>query len=84
MDLLALEQGVLAMDLEESRRMHELVGDGMDTVKGAAEFLRVSIATIYNLMGNGELPYAKIGRSRRIPRRALIELASRNLVRGHS
>jgi excisionase family DNA binding protein len=63
-------------------RARELVADGMATVKEAAAFLRVSVAQLYNLMHNGDVPYLKIGRSRRVPRRALIELAARNLVGG--
>jgi excisionase family DNA binding protein len=62
----------------------EVVEDGLCTVKEAGAFLRVSIALIYRLMETGKLPYAKIGRCRRIPRRALVELAARHLVGGHS
>lgn len=58
-----------------------LLGDGLETPKGAAAFLKISVAQLYRLMESGALPYVKIGRSRRIPRRALIELAARNLVR---
>lgn len=58
-----------------------LMAGGFDTVKSAAAFLRVSIAKIYNLMETGELAFTKIGRSRRIPHRALVELAARNMVR---
>jgi excisionase family DNA binding protein len=59
---------------------HALVADGLDTIKDAAAFLKVSVAQIYRLMAAGELPFSKIGRSRRIPRRALVELAARNLI----
>jgi excisionase family DNA binding protein len=58
----------------------DLVRDGLDCVDGAAKFLGVSRAQIYRLMDAGELRYVKIGRSRRIPRRSLIELAAKNLV----
>jgi excisionase family DNA binding protein len=54
--------------------------DGFVKVMEAAKYLSVSRSTIYELMGSGALPYAKIGRSRRIPRRALIELAEKSLV----
>jgi excisionase family DNA binding protein len=64
---------------------HALVADGLDTIKDAAAFLRISVASLYKMMDRGELPYVKIGRSRRIPRRALVELAARNLVdRSHA
>lgn len=57
-----------------------LVEEGLLTVPEAAEFLRTSRANLYALCASGYLPYCKIGRSRRIPRRAVIELAERSLV----
>jgi excisionase family DNA binding protein len=65
------------MELERAR---QVVEDGLLTVREAAGFMRISIAGIYALMARGELPYVKIGRCRRVPRRALVELAARNLV----
>ena len=59
-----------------------LVEDGLVTVPEAAAFLRLSRSTVYELMNQGVLAYAKIGRSRRIPRRALVELAARELRGG--
>jgi excisionase family DNA binding protein len=58
----------------------DLVAEGLVTVKEAGQFLRLSVASVYGLMARGELPFVKLGRSRRIPRRALVELAARNLV----
>ena len=58
----------------------ELVGDGLMTVKEVAAFLRLSVASVYALMGRGELSFVKIGRCRRVPRRAVVELATRGLV----
>ena len=49
-------------------------------VRDAAGFLRLSVSTIYALMGKGLLPYVKIGKSRRIPHRAVVELAAGGLV----
>jgi excisionase family DNA binding protein len=63
-------------------RTAALLADGFDTPKSAAAFLKVSVAQVYRLMQVGKLPFTRIGRSRRIPRRALIELAARNLVYG--
>jgi len=60
-----------------------LVGDGLLTTKEAAEFLGISVAGLYAIMARGELPFVKLGRSRRVPRRALIELAARNLTDRH-
>ncbi len=59
-----------------------LVADGLMTVKEAAEFLRLSPSRLYVLMVGGELAFVKLGRSRRIPRRALVELAARGLRGG--
>ena len=60
----------------------DLVADGLVTVREAAGFLRLSRSTVYALMDRGELPFVKLGRSRRIPRRALVELAARELRGG--
>jgi excisionase family DNA binding protein len=59
-----------------------LVEEGLLKVTEAAEFLRLSRATLYSLMDRGELAFVKLGRSRRIPKRALIELAARELRGG--
>jgi excisionase family DNA binding protein len=63
-------------------RLEELLADGADTPKSAAAFLKVSVAQVYKWMGDGTLPFAKLGRSRRIPRRALLELMAKNLIGG--
>lgn len=60
----------------------ELVTDGLAAMKEAIQFSGLSRSKIYNLMENGELAYVKIGRARRIPRRALVELAAANLRGG--
>jgi excisionase family DNA binding protein len=57
-----------------------VVGAGLATLAQAGEFLGLSRATLYNLMESGQLPYCKIGGARRVPRRALVELAEKNLV----
>jgi excisionase family DNA binding protein len=59
-----------------------MLTDGMETVKDGAAFLRISVSQLYKYMENGDLPYAKIGRSRRIPRRALLAFAARHVVGG--
>ena len=51
--------------------------EGFLTVAEACAFLRVSRSFLYSLIGRGTLPSARFGRSRRIPRRALIAFASR-------
>ncbi len=59
-----------------------VVSDGLLRVGEAAAFLSLSRATLYTLMDRGELPFVKLGRSRRIPRRAVIQLAARALRGG--
>ena len=59
-----------------------LVADGLMTIQEAAEFLSVSRSKLYELMDNGELIFVKLGRSRRIPRRALLDLAASGLQGG--
>lgn len=61
---------------------HAIFADGLVTVIEAATFLGLSRSQVYALMERGQLVYVKLGRSRRIPRRALIELASKNLKGG--
>lgn len=60
--------------------MDELLSDGLMTIREAAAFLRIGQSTVYELMYAGRLLHVKIGRSRRIPKRALIELAKDGLV----
>ncbi len=57
-----------------------LVGDGFERVPDAGKFLKMCTSQVYILMARGDLPYVKIGRCRRIPRRALLDLAKRSLV----
>ena len=59
-----------------------LVEDGLMRVREACEFLRLSRSSVYALMDHGELAFVKLGRSRRIPRRAVVELAARALQGG--
>ena len=65
----------LAADLPET----DLLADGFATVPQAAKFLQLSRAKVYQLMDGCELVYAKFGKSRRIPKRALLEYAQRSL-----
>jgi excisionase family DNA binding protein len=58
----------------------ELVLDGLDRVGEVARFLKLSVSTIYGFMDRGELPYVKIGKARRIPHKAVVELAANGLV----
>jgi excisionase family DNA binding protein len=59
-----------------------LVADGLVTVQDAAYFLGLGRTSVYSLMDAGHLSYIKLGRARRIPRRALLEFAAKNLKGG--
>ena len=60
----------------------EVVADGLLRISDASKFLGLSRSKLYQLMDRGELPFVKIGRARRIPRRAVIRLASEALHGG--
>jgi excisionase family DNA binding protein len=72
------KSGSAATQQELSDR--ELVADGLVTIPEAEVLLRLGRTSIYRLMASGDLTFVKIGRSRRVPRRAVIELARRSLV----
>ena len=59
---------------------HEIVSEGLERVADAARFLGISRSLIYKLLHAGVLPSVKIGNSRRIPIRAVRELAADHLV----
>ncbi len=68
--------GSEAIDVNEANQIDgkdakraELVADGLLTIREVAEFLHLSRSKVYELMDAGDLCYAKLGRSRRIPRR---------------
>jgi excisionase family DNA binding protein len=56
------------------------VEEGFVGIAEAATFLKLSRSKVYLLMDGGELPYAKFGKARRIPKRALREFAERSMV----
>lgn len=60
----------------------EVVADGLMSVADTARFLSVSRSMLYEFMESGRLVYVKLGRARRIPRRAVVALAAANLCGG--
>lgn len=50
------------------------------TLTEAARLLGISRTTIHKLVGNGSLPYRRVGADRRIPRAALESFAQSELV----
>jgi excisionase family DNA binding protein len=63
-----------------SEREQAVVSDGLVNVGEAARFLGMSRSSIYQMMDRGELRYAKLGRSRRIPKAALLVLAAKSMI----
>jgi excisionase family DNA binding protein len=64
----------------DAAKKASLTAEGFADVPEAAEFLGLSRSTIYKLMEDGSLPYAKFGKARRIPWRAVREYGDRCLV----
>jgi excisionase family DNA binding protein len=60
--------------------IHDLVADGAVSVTEAVRITGLSRSFLYKLMEGGQLEYMKIGKARRIPRRALLDLMARSLV----
>lgn len=56
-------------------------GDGAMTVAQALVFSGIGRTRLYRLMADGELPYARVGTRRLIPRRALVDLLTRSVDR---
>jgi excisionase family DNA binding protein len=59
----------------------ELVSEGLQRISEAGRFLGISRSLVYRLINSGALPTVRIGRSRRIPIKAVRELAAANVVR---
>ena len=57
-----------------------VTAEGFASIREAEDILSVGRSTIYKLMDGGELPFAKVGKCRRIPWRSLREFAQRALV----
>jgi hypothetical protein len=60
----------------------QIVLEGLVTIEGAMDFLDISRASLYRLINDGTLPTVKLIGARRIPRRALIDLAASRVCRG--
>jgi excisionase family DNA binding protein len=58
----------------------EMLCDGLERISEAARYLGMSRSHIYRLIRNGVLPSVKIGKSRRVPVRAVRDLALENMV----
>ena len=59
-----------------------MVQEGLVTIEAAMDFLDISRASLYRLIKDGTLPTVKLIGARRIPRRALINLAASRVMVG--
>jgi excisionase family DNA binding protein len=59
----------------------QLVSEGLQRITEVAKFLGISRSLVYRLIDSGALPTVRIGRSRRIPIRAVREFAATCVVR---
>jgi excisionase family DNA binding protein len=59
-----------------------VVQEGLVTIETAMDFLVISRASLYRLINDGTLPTVKLIGARRIPRRALIDLAASRVTVG--
>jgi len=60
-------------------RAQDLCAEGLLTVPEVANFLRVSRATIYLMVGRGEFPVVKLGKRTLLPRAAVVRRAAEGL-----
>jgi excisionase family DNA binding protein len=61
-------------------RRRELASDGAMTIAEAVRFSSMGRTKIFALLAAGQLPYARIGRRRLIPRAALVEYLAAKMV----
>lgn len=53
--------------------------EGLLSVTQAAHYMGITRPTVYRLMEAGELPFTRVGRCRRIPKRSIINYLQRNM-----
>lgn len=63
----------------KNQKGHEIVADGLQRISETARFLGISRSMVYQLIRVGDLPTVRIGRTRRIPTKAVLELAANRL-----
>jgi excisionase family DNA binding protein len=66
--------------MPDNQKLEEMLSEGLDRIPEVSRYLKVSRSQVYALMERGVLPYVRIGRSRRVPHRAVVDLVMRNLV----
>lgn len=74
------EEMTKAMDAVPGHDNEDLLSDGLARVPEATRFLGLGRSKLYELMDAGELPYCKFGKARRIPWRAVRNLAAESII----
>lgn len=70
--------------MQDGHNRKDVLEDGALTVAEAEAFSGLGRTTLYAAMARGELAHTRVGRRRLIPKRALVELLSRELVGGET
>lgn len=70
----------MAINQGDQNEAPRILNDRFLTVKQVGELLGISRGKVYGLMNSGELRFAKFGKSRRIPAKALNEFVERSMV----
>lgn len=66
------------MNVIENQLTADDFADGLLSISEVADFCRVSTREVYRLMESHEMPWTKVGRCRKVPRRALLRWLARD------
>lgn len=66
--------------VEERRPALPVEGAGLQPVRAVAEYLSLSRSKVYQLMEQGQLPYVKLGKSRRVQWSEVLKLVEQNTI----
>jgi excisionase family DNA binding protein len=67
-------------EVAQATRESPVETTGLRPVQAVAEFLAISRSKVYQLMESGELPYVKLGKSRRVRWADVLQLVDENTV----
>lgn len=66
--------------IAEGRPSSAGANDGLQPIHIVAKFLALSRSKVYQLMESGQLPYVKLGKSRRVRWSDVLKLIEQNVV----
>jgi excisionase family DNA binding protein len=70
----------MAIGKTAAEKQDDLTRDGFATISEGCDFLKLSRSGLYGLMETGQLTFARFGRARRIPWRALWAFAQKHMA----